>query len=934
LGRRFFIIDGHAQIFRAYYAPFRELTSPRGEPTKAVFVFTQMLLNLVEQQKPDYLAMVIDHGDETVFRKELDPGYKANREPPPADFHPQEQRILRMTREIGLPVFEMPGYEADDLIATMVRKLREEGFEVILVSKDKDLRQLLGPGVVMYDVQKDETFGEDQLKAQFGYTPAQAVEVQALMGDKVDNVPGIPGVGEATAARLIAQFGTAAEVVLRAGEIKTPKLRENVAAHGSKVGLARKLVELRSDVPMPFDPEQCRFTGFDTGKLLEHLEELGFRTLSGKVRASLSSSEPSPRPDTGKQAISRSTGGLFDDLEATKPADPDRPAGIMTSEGCDYRVVRDESGLAELVERLESVDCFAFDTETDGLGALRSSLVGMSFSWEEGKGFYVPVMAPSGEAILTRERALGALRGVLENPKIGKVGHNIKYDLLAMRKAGVQVRGVVSDTMVAAFLLDAARSSYGIDSLALQLLAFRKIPTEQLIGKGKRQRSMAQVELDLIGRYAAEDADIAFRLHRLFSEKLKELPEIRRLHDEVEVPLIEVLVQMEFTGIRVDPAILKQQSTVLGERVVDLRQRIHAEAGMEFNIDSPKQLQEVLFKKLGLKPVKTTKTGQSTDVEVLEKLAGEHPVPGLILEYRSLVKLKNTYLDSLGDEINPETGRVHTSFNQIGAQTGRLSSSDPNLQNIPIRTDEGRRIRLAFVPDDPNSHRLLIADYSQIELRILAHFTQEPALVQAFEADQDIHRAVAAEVFGVGLEEVTRDQRAQAKTINFGIIYGISAYGLSRRIDGMTVPMAQALIDSYNRRFPGIGRFMSECVEKAKADGYVETILGRRRPIREISSPVLAIRNAGERIAINSVIQGSAADLIKVAMVNLHRRLERERRPSRMLLQVHDELVFETPVDAIEADSRIVREEMTRAMQLRVPLRVDIGVGLNWGEAK
>jgi DNA polymerase-1 len=483
-------------------------------------------------------------------------------------------------------------------------------------------------------------------------------------------------------------------------------------------------------------------------------------------------------------------------------------------------------------------------------------------------------------------------------------------------------------------LIDASRLRYGIDQLALDLLNFKKIETAELIGKGKNQITMDRVPMERISCYAAEDADIALRLCDLMEKKLDEIPALRKLADEVEIPLIDVLVEMENNGIAIDPRILKEQSAVLSERIDALRAQIIQEAGCDFNPDSPKQLGEVLFTKLSLRVVKKTKTGLSTDVEVLEKLAIEHPVPRLMLEYRSLVKLKNTYLDNLTDYLNRKTGRIHGSFNQTGASTGRLSMSDPNLQNIPIRTDEGRRIRLAFVPGDPVNNVLLTADYSQIELRVLTHFTQEPALLKAFEADEDIHRAVASEVFATPLEQVTREQRNYAKTINFGIIYGVSAYGLARRIEGLDQRGAQELINAYNKRFPSIKRFLEECVMHAQSHGYVETILGRRRPLPDITSGVIALRNAAERMAINSVVQGSAADLIKVAMVNVYRRMKKENSPSKLLLQVHDELVFETPADKAESEAEWIRQEMTTAMQLKVPLKVEINWGKNWQEGK
>ena len=504
-----------------------------------------------------------------------------------------------------------------------------------------------------------------------------------------------------------------------------------------------------------------------------------------------------------------------------------------------------------------------------------------------------------------------------------------------MRQHGVDLKGVADDTMVAAFIIDSGRNRYGMDALALDLLNFKKVATVDLIGKGKKQVTMADVPVQAVGRYASEDVDITWRLDQVLQPKLDEVPALRKLYDDVEMPLVDVLAEMKLNGIAVDPTILKEQSAVLGERIDTLREQAIEKAGVEFNLDSNKQLQDVLFKTLALAPLRKTKTGYSVDAEVLEKLAADHEVPALILEYRSLQKLKNTYLDNLQDDINPKTGRIHTSFNQTGASTGRLSSSDPNLQNIPIRTDEGRRIRLAFVPGDPRTQVLLTADYSQIELRMLAHFTGEPGMVKAFAADEDIHTAVAAEVFGVSdLKDVTRQQRGYAKTINFAIIYGVSAFGLARRVEGLTMSSAGDLIDTYHKRFPGIRGFFDECVAKVKQTGYAETILGRRRPIPEMESRVPAMRQYAERTAINSVVQGSAADLIKVAMVNLHRRMKRDASPSKLLLQVHDELVFETPEKDAAAEAEVIRAEMTGAMELRVPLRVETGWGKNWQEVK
>jgi DNA polymerase-1 len=940
--KTFYIIDGHAQIYRAYFAPFRDLTSPTGEPTRATFVFTQMLINLIEKRKPDYLAMVIDDASETaVFRQELLPSYKANRKSRPDDFNPQEERILRIVRDAGVPIFVKPGFEADDVIATMAKQLCDKDYEIFLVSKDKDLRQILNDCTKMYDPHSDEVIDAAAMEAKLGYKPSEAIEVQTLMGDNIDNIPGIPGVGEKTAVRLIKKYGRAEEILNHLDEL-TPKLRENFEQHAANLPITRQLVTLHRDVEIDFDPRKCKFTGLNIPAVTRHLNELGFTSLLKRIGVD---DKPQPFPTTARSTaglLPRFSESLFDKTEVSPPpavedetlVEPLECPPTETGATCKYHLVATDEQFAGFLAELKKQKRFAFDTETDDLGAMRSNVIGMSFSWEPGVGYYVPVNGPEGQIHLPMETVLDALRPILEDERIQKVGHNIKYDLLVMRNVGVNLKGIALDSMIAAFLLDASRMQYGIDRLALDLLNFRKVATVELLGKGNGQISMRNVDLTRVAAYASEDADITFRLANLLDKQLSNFPDLRSLSDDVETPLIDVLAEMEFNGIAVDPVVLKEQSKVLGERIEELHAKIMTAAGCDFNPDSPKQLAEVLFERLKLTAGKKTKTGYSTDVQVLEKLASKHPVPRLILDYRSLVKLKNTYLDNLTEYQNPRTGRVHGSFNQTGAGTGRLSMSEPNLQNIPIRTDEGRRIRLAFVPGDAKKNVLLAADYSQVELRLLAHFTQEPALLKAFEADEDIHKAVAAQVFQVPLDEVTREQRGHAKTINFGIIYGVSAFGLSSRIEGLSTKAAQELIDTYHSRFPGIEKFSKECIQHAQQHGYVQTILGRRRPITEINSQIIAQRRAAERAAGNTVIQGSAADLIKKAMVNLHRRMQRENMRSKMLLQVHDELVFETPIEVAETEAAIIREEMSNAMKLSVPIKVEVGWGKNWQDAK
>ncbi|HUB26388.1 MAG TPA: DNA polymerase I [Tepidisphaeraceae bacterium] len=903
----FYIIDGHAQIYRAYYAPFRDLSSPTGEPVKATYVFIQRLLNIIETRKPDYLAMVIDTGEANLERRQVDPEYKANRKPPPPDFEPQEKRILQIVADIGIPIFALPGHEADDLMATMARHATAEGLQTMLISNDKDLRQLVNDSVRMFDPYTDTVTDSAVIREKFGYTPEQAVEIQTLIGDSTDNVPGIPGVGEKTAAGLIHRFGSVDEVLNHLDEL-TPKLRQNLTEHREILKRSRALVTLRNDLSFEWELRKCRFNGLNQKALRTHLANLGFTTLLKRL-----GEEKKKEPERFEEHLFSA---------ATPAAAPQEH--FETAADCTYHFVSTAAEFEAFLSLLKQQKRFAFDTETDALGALNSNLVGMSFSWNQRSGYYVP----------GKPEFVAAIKPILEDPSIAKVGHNIKYDIMVMRQAGVIVRGVALDSMIAAFLMDAGRMQYGIDRLALDLLNFKKIPTSDLIGSGNRQISMAKVDPQKVAIYASEDADIAWRLAERFDHQLNLVPQLRKLADEVETPLVDVLAEMEFNGIAVDSAILKEQSKVLAGRIDELRDRICREAGVDFNCDSPRQLADVLYKTLGLPVAKRAKTGPSTDMEALEKIAHLHVLPRLVRDYRGLVKLKNTYLDTLADFINPNTGRIHAHFNQIGAETGRLSCSDPNLQNIPIRTDEGNRIRLAFVPGDRERNVLLTADYSQIELRILAHLSGETALIKAFEADQDVHTAVAAEVFGVAPDQVTKDQRGQAKVINFGIIYGVSAYGLSWRIEGLTVQSAGALIEAYHKRFPAIEGFFEKCLTEARTQGFVQTILGRRRPITDIAGAVASVRNMAERQAINTVVQGSAADLIKVAMLNIHRRLKSENRPSRMLLQVHDELVFETPAESVESEADMVRQEMTGAMKLAVPLKVETGWGHNWQELK
>ena len=974
-----YLIDGFAQFFRAYHAIRTPMTSPvTKEPTNMSFGFVGMLLKLLRGEgqvggRPDYLAVALDvSGDRGTFRSQIYPEYKATRDEPPDDLMPQVDRALALLREIGVPLLGAEGFEADDVIATLASTFSERhpDVRVRIISKDKDLKQLLGEGrppTEMYDIHTDVLITAETLREELGIAPGQVRDMLALMGDTSDNVPGVPGVGPKTAAQLIAEFGTLEAVVAEVREDKPKKdwlikgkRRENIlaAADAGVLDLSQKLVTLRHDVPIDLDLDAADTRHLKLDRLMPILQELGFNRYQDELKALLETSEQPATtttiaPQGGGLSSPRSAepGGLFDafdDEVATTKADGT------------YRCARTPEDLAELLAELRAAKAIAVDTETTSLRPRQADLCGLSFSTKPGEAWYVPTRSPEPDTHLDERAVLDTLRPILEDAAIPKLGHNIKYDILVLRRAGVELRGHLAegggDSMIASYLIDASRSSHSMDALALALLGRKNISIKELIGSGAKQRTFDTVPLDQAGEYAAEDADVTLQLAG------KMLPQIRamkltELFQDLEMPLVDVLAELEWNGIRVDPAELDHQRERLEKRIAELRAEIADQAmtavGREFDPDSPKQLAGVLFNRpdatdpgLGIRPIKRGKTGPSTDAEVLDKLVADpaidSPIPALIIEHRQLAKLVNTYLVNLVEEIEPSTGRIHASFNQTGAATGRLSSSDPNLQNIPIRTEIGRDIRKAFVAEP--GHVLVTADYSQIELRLLAHLSRDPALIDAFHEGQDIHAAVAAQIHGVPIDEVTREQRGGAKMVNFGIVYGITAFGLARRL-GVSNTEAAEIIDGYKRRFAGITTFLEECIAQAKRLGYVETMLKRRRPIPDIESNNPNRRSLAERVAINSVVQGSAADLIKIAMVDLHRRLSphadhlRDGKPPeiegvRMLLQIHDELVFEAPRELGEQVRDLVVDRMQQAMTLDVPLVADAAISENWHEAK
>jgi DNA polymerase-1 len=916
-----YIIDGHAQLYRAYYAPFRSLNSPTGEPTRATYVFCQMLLNLLRDRKPDYLVMVLDADESKLLRRRIYPAYKAQRPPPPEDLLPQEQRIVSILQTARVPLLRQEGFEADDIIATLVRRLAGAELETFVVSRDKDLDQLLCDHVALYDPMKNEVVTAERLLALKGWRPEQAIDAQILTGDDTDNVPGVPGIGPKTAAKLLQEYGSAAAIVAHADEL-APKQRESLLAFAPQMELTRQLVTLCTDVPLEFSLEHAACDKFNWAAVRPVFEELGFRRLQEQLPG-----------DAGATPRSASAAPAAAEPVPTDTADAAcLAAALRQPNGGDYRLVNTPDAFSRLIDGLAGLSEFAVDTETTGVSPIDCDLVGVSLAWEVGRAYYVPVRSVYGN-VLALDLLRSRLGPLLADTTKRKVGHNLKYDLNVLRGAGLPVAGPLFDTMIAAFVVDPARGSYSLDSLALGLFGYTKIPTTDLIGKGRAQLRMDQVPVERVAQYAAEDADYTWRLRRLLEPQLAPLG-VERLFYEIEMPLVCVLTDMESHGIALDTALLREIGGQMVARVSAVTDEVHRLVGSPFNLDSPKQLAEVLFDRLGFRVVRRTKTTRSTDAETLEVLRSEtqHPIFPLLLEYREVQKLRGTYVDALPAQLSRRTGRIHTSYHQTGAVTGRLSSSEPNLQNIPIRTEAGRQIRRAFVPRSKDE-LLVVADYSQIELRVLAHFCEDPVLIRAFAEDQDIHAFVAGQVNGVPLGDVTKEMRSRAKAVNFGIIYGQTAFGLAQAT-GMSRTEARAFIDAYFARYPRIREFIDRCIADAKREGLVRTILGRRRPIDNLNSANASVRAQAERFAVNTVIQGSAADLIKIAMIQLHQRIGANGLPLRMLLQVHDELVCEAPRERAAAMADILREVMTGAMSLRVPLKVDVAWGANWLDAK
>ena len=897
MGKKLFLIDGSALAYRSYFAFIRNpLINSKGENTSAVYGFTNSLLRLLTKEEPEYLAVVFDSRQPT-FRHKAYPAYKATRQKMPEEMVPQLPRIMEVLEAMGLPVLEMPGYEADDIVGSLSKKFASEGVEIYLVSGDKDLYQLVGPSVKFYNLrttgrEEAEVLDEEGVEERFGVPPDKVVDVLALMGDASDNIPGVPKVGEKTAVQLVREFGSLEQVMRRSGDIKKEAIRKSIQENRDLALLSQRLVTIDSQIPLELSLDELKIKEIKKrDKLIELFKELEFTSLLQEF-----------------------------------------PLGRVEEEG-HYTVINSLPDLRNLIGMLRGVGSFALDLETTDPNPMRAEMVGLSFAAKEKEAFYLPVAPP--HARLPMEEILSHLKPLLEDEGMKKCGQNIKYDMLVLSNYGVELRGIDFDTMVASYLLNPSRRQHNLDLISLEYLNYKKIPIRSLIGKGRKQISMMEVPLDKICPYACEDADIALRLRNLLQQKLVETG-TWKLFNEVEVPLISVLAEMERQGVALDLKLLKEMSLRLETELQQIGHNIYILAGEEFNINSTQQLGKILFEKLkvhkelGIKRVKRTKTGYATDSQVLEKM-GEHPLVRNLLEYRQLSKLKSTYVDALPQLVNPRTGRVHTSFNQTVTATGRLSSSDPNLQNIPIRSEVGRQIRKAFIPSD-KSRLLLSADYSQIELRIMAHLSEDETLIESFMSDEDVHRRTASLIFEVPPEEVTYEMRSKAKSINFGIMYGMGPFRLSREV-GIPVEDARRFIESYFQKYPKVHQYIINRIAEAKRMGYVITLMNRRRLLPELHSTNQGVRAAAENIAINTPIQGSAADLIKVAMIRISRGLKRRGWQTNMLLQVHDELVFEVPEGELEEVKGYIKKEMEGVYQLGVPIKVAISTGRSWYEA-
>jgi DNA polymerase-1 len=919
MSKNLYIIDGHSQIFRAYYSPAARSRTVRGKPIGAVYLFTRMLQALMKKHKPDFLVCVLDpHGP--TFRDKIYDQYKANRSPMPEDLREQIPIMLKIVEAFQVPVVQVEGFEADDVIGSLAKQAAQHKMEVRLVTKDKDLKQLLEPHIRMLNADDDSLYGVEQLKEELGVTPEQFIDVQALAGDTVDNIPGAKGIGMKTAAELIRQYGSLNEVLKHAEEIKQPKRRENLIAFKPEAELSRTLVTIKTDVDVKLDPDAAKLKEPRKEDLLPLLNELNFKSVLKELgwdEGAPAAEEPAEPGAKKSKPAKGAQVSLFG--EAAPP--PPIPEGLATA-GADYTLVNDAAAFEKFRKATAKASRWSIHCAAEAY----DDLAGIAVCTAPGKAWYLPL----NSSTLDRAAVLDALQSRLMDPSLPKIGHDIKADLRALLLKQQDMRGITSDTKLLAFLIDASREDAKLDSLSREFLRLDMLNLDQLLGDKKSRKRLMDVDPERVTQYACQHADYALRVNDVLAPEVKKL-NLDKLASELEFPLIEVLGHMEHRGIKIDKPYLKKLSADFDKDIHALEKQAYKLAGRDFSLGSPKQLGAVLYDELKLpEQGKTAKgTGRSTDIGALEALAPLHELPAKVLEWRHLSKLKSTYVDQLPDLADSE-GRVHTTYRQTVA-TGRLSSKDPNLQNIPVRTETGKKIRRAFIAADGNS--LISADYSQVELRILAHIADETAMIKAFKDGIDIHNATAAGIFNVKPEKVTGEQRNVAKTVNYAVLYGQSAFGLSQGL-GISRGEAREFIDNYFNSHPKVAKLSEQILDQCRKDGYVMTLAGRKRFLSDITSKNVMVRKQAERQAFNTVLQGTAADLIKMAMLNAHAEIEKKKLPYRMLLQVHDELVFEAPKAEAKACAEFARKVMAGAMKLKVPLDVDAGIGPNWLEAK
>jgi DNA polymerase-1 len=919
--RKLILVDGSGYLYRAFHA-LPPLSNSRGEPTGAVLGVLNMLNKMVKEESPDRIAVVFDAPGRT-FRDDLFEKYKAHRPAMPDDLRSQVQPLYDTVEAMGLPLLRVPGVEADDVIGTLAKQGAASGYEVLISTGDKDMAQLVGPHIGLINTMSNSRLDRAGVKAKFDVFPEQIIDYLALVGDSSDNIPGITGVGPKTAAKWLNQYQTLDELIAHAGDIGG-KVGDNLRGELAMLELSRKLATIDTSVPLHLDADGLTAGAPDLARLRELYTRLELRALLKALGPQLAA--PVNEPSAAKIDVVVAASVVADRAAAVALVDASAAAHT-------YHKILSQDVLQAWLDKLAEAPLISFNVETDSRDYMQAHIVGLSFALAPGEAAYVPLGHdyPGAPQQLDRDKVLEAFKPLLEDSTRPKLGHHQKYDAHALANHGIRLDGQRFDSMLESYVLNSVATRHDMDTAVAKYLGIKTIHYEDIAGKGAKQISFNQVDVDRAADYSATDADVTLQLHHALWPQIAALPTLKTVYESIEQPLVAVLYRMERSGVLVDRALLKTQSSELAARMLELQTQAHAEAGGVFNVDSPKQLQEILFGKLGIPVMRKTPTGQpSTAEDVLEELAESYPLPKLILEYRSVTKLKSTYTDTLPEQINPATGRIHTSYHQAVAATGRLSSTDPNLQNIPIRTKEGRRIRQAFVA--PPGHSLVAADYSQIELRIMAHLSGDANLLQAFAEDRDIHQATAAEVFAIPLEEVHADQRRSAKAINFGLMYGMSAFGLARQL-GIARGEAQKYMDVYFERYPGVKRYMEETRRQARETGYVETVFGRRLYLPEIQSRNAALRQYAERSAINAPMQGTAADIIKRAMIEVDAWLQRSQIPARLIMQVHDELVLEVADAAIEAMTGPLRSYMAQAATLAVPLKVDVGVGRNWDEA-